>query len=314
MKRFRFIIKRLLSMIVIMFLVSFLVFVVLRMSDADPLTVMIGNNQSTPELRQSLTEKYHLDDPVHIQYLRWIKGVLSGDFGTDYVDGQDVKGLIMSRLPITFGLVIMSSVIGSVIAVIMGVAAALRKGRPSDAAISGLMLVLSGAPSFLVSILILIFMTKYVPGYSFIGTYTNFGEFLQRITIPSLIMALTFVAMLGRITRSNMINQLQSPYIATAAAKGLKQSNLTYKHAFHNAVIPVITVAGYMIAGSIGSTVIVEQVFSLPGIGGLLISAIEENNFPIVQILVLFMLGAYLVMSFVIDILYTVLDPRVDLK
>lgn len=148
MKRFRFIIKRLLSMIVIMFLVSFLVFVVLRMSDADPLTVMIGNNQSTPELRQALTEKYHLDDPVHIQYLRWIKGVLSGDFGTDYVDGQDVKGLIMSRLPITFGLVIMSSVIGSVIAVIMGVAAALRKGRPSDAAISGLMLVLSGAPSF----------------------------------------------------------------------------------------------------------------------------------------------------------------------
>lgn len=314
MKRFRFIIKRLLSMIVIMFLVSFLVFVVLRMSDADPLTVMIGNNQSTPELRQALTEKYHLDDPVHIQYLRWIKGVLSCDFGTDYVDGQDVKGLIMSRLPITFGLVIMSSVIGSVIAVIMGVAAALRKGRPSDAAISGLMLVLSGAPSFLVSILILIFMTKYVPGYSFIGTYTNFGEFLQRIMIPSLIMALTFVAMLGRITRSNMINQLQSPYIATAAAKGLKQSNITYKHAFHNAVIPVITVAGYMIAGSIGSTVIVEQVFSLPGIGGLLISAIEENNFPIVQILVLFMLGAYLVMSFVIDILYTVLDPRVDLK
>ena len=308
MKRFRFIIKRLLSMIVIMFLVSFLVFVVLRMSDADPLTVMIGNNQSTPELRQALTEKYHLDDPVHIQYLRWIKGVLSGDFGTDYVDGQDVKGLI------TFGLVIMSSVIGSVIAVIMGVAAALRKGKPSDAAISGLMLVLSGAPSFLVSILILIFMTKYVPGYSFIGTYTNFGEFLQRIMIPSLIMALTFVAMLGRITRSNMISQLQSPYIATAAAKGLKQSNITYKHAFHNAVIPVITVAGYMIAGSIGSTVIVEQVFSLPGIGGLLISAIEENNFPIVQILVLFMLGAYLVMSFVIDILYTVLDPRVDLK
>lgn len=176
------------------------------------------------------------------------------------------------------------------------------------------MLVLSGAPSFLVSILILIFMTKYVPGYSFIGTYTNFGEFLQRIMIPSLIMALTFVAMLGRITRSNMISQLQSPYIATAAAKGLKQSNITYKHAFHNAVIPVITVAGYMIAGSIGSTVIVEQVFSLPGIGGLLISAIEENNFPIVQILVLFMLGAYLVMSFVIDILYTVLDPRVDLK
>ncbi|MDO4944893.1 MAG: ABC transporter permease [Ruminococcus sp.] len=314
MKRLKFIIKRLISMIVIMLAVSFLVFVLLRMSDTDPLTVVIGNNQSTPELRQALAEEYHLNEPVHIQYLRWLKGVLVGDFGKDYVDGQDIKGLIMSRLPITFGLVIMSSLIGIAVAVLLGVTAALRKGKPSDAALSGIMLVLSGAPSFLVSILVLLFMTKYVPGYSFIGTYTNFGEFLQRITIPSIIMSLLFVAMLGRITRSNMINQLQSPYITTAIAKGLKKSSVTYKHAFHNAVIPVITVAGYMIAGAIGSSVIVEQVFSLPGIGGLLITAIQQNNFPVVQILVLFMLGVYLVMSFIVDILYTVLDPRVDLK
>ena len=222
--------------------------------------------------------------------------------------------MIMTRLPVTFGMVILSAIIGSVIAVIMGVTAALRRGKPADAGISSLMLVLSGTPSFLICILVLLFMTKYVPNYSFIGTFSNFGEFLQRIIIPSVIMSLTFIAMLGRITRSNMISQLQSPYINTAIAKGLSRGKITYKHAFHNAIIPVITVAGYMIAGSIGSTVIVEQVFSLPGIGGLLITAIEQNNFPIVQILVLFMLVAYLAMSFIVDILYTVLDPRVELK
>lgn len=314
MKRLRFIIKRLVSMIIIIFIVSFLVFFLLRLSKVDPVTVIIGNSQSTEELRQALIKEYHLDEPLHIQYLRWIKGVLVGDFGIDYVNGQDIKALIMSRLPVTFGLVIMSSLIGSVIAVVMGVTAALKKGKAADASLSALMLVLSGTPSFLICILVLLFMTKYVPGYTFIGTFSNFGEYLQRIMIPSIIMSLTFVAMLGRITRSNMISQLQSPYINTAAAKGLGNMSITYKHAFHNAIIPVITVAGYMVAGAIGSTAIVEQVFSLPGIGGLLITAIEQNNFPIVQILVLFMLTAYLLMSFIVDILYTILDPRVELK
>lgn len=314
MKRAIYIIKRFISMIVILAVCSLLIFFVLRMSKVDPLAVMIGNSRSTDELKASLTERYNLDKPLMEQYYIWISGVLKGDFGIDYIDGQNVRELISSRLPVTVGLVILSSIIGFFISIVMGVCSALKRGKAADSILSAIMLIVSGTPSFLISILVLIFMTVYVPSYSFIGTYSNFGEFLGRIIIPGVIMSLSLVAMLGRITRSSMIKQLGSAYISTAEAKGLSGFYITFKHAFHNAVIPVITAGGYMIAGSIGSTVIVEQIFSLPGIGGLLINAIQTNNYPIVQILVLFMLAVYLVMNFIIDILYIIVDPRVELE
>ena len=166
----------------------------------------------------------------------------------------------------------------------------------------------------MLSILAILFLSKYVPGYSFIGTYSNTAEFISRISVPGIIMAVGLVATLGRVTRSSMISQLQAPYMITAKAKGLGKFNKTFKHAFHNAVIPVLTVAGYMFAGAIGSTVLIEQIFSLPGIGGMLVTGIQQNNYPIVQVLVLVMLVSYLIMSFVVDILYAVVDPRVEMK
>lgn len=312
MKHTAYIIKRLVSMIVILLICSFLIFMTLRMSGVDPLSVMIGNSRSTDELKAVLTERYDLDKPLMVQYYIWISGILKGDLGIDYIDGQNVKNLISARLPVTLGLVVLSSIIGFIVSVIMGVLSAIYRGKTADSVLSALMLILSGTPSFLISILVLIFMTIYVPEYSFIGTYSNFGEFIQRIFIPGIIMSLSLVAMLGRITRSSMIKELQSPYISTAKAKGISGYALIFKHAFHNAVIPVITAGGYMIAGSIGASVIIEQIFSLPGIGGLLISAIETNNYPIVQVLVLLMLTVYLVMNFAMDILYMAIDPRVE--
>ncbi len=314
MKRAVYVIKRFLSMILILAICSMLIFFLLRLSKVDPLAVMIGNSRSSDELKAALTERYDLDKPLFTQYCIWISGVLKGDFGIDYIDGQNVRELISSRLPVTVGLVVLSSVIGFAISILMGVCAALKRGKAADSVISSIMLIVSGTPLFLISLVVLIFMMVYVSSYSFIGTYSNVGEFFGRIIIPSIIMSLTLIAMLGRITRSSMIKQLQSSYIDTAKAKGLGESTVTFKHAFHNAVIPVITAGGYMIAGSIGSTVIVEQIFSLPGIGGLLISAIQTNNYPIVQILVLFMLAVYLIMNFIIDILYIIVDPRVDLE
>lgn len=314
MKRFLFVLKRFCSMIFILAVASVLIFFLLRLFGSDSLSVMIGSARATDELKQTLTERYSLDEPLFTQYLIWIKGVLSGDFGIDYIDGQDIRQLIAARLPITLGLVIMSSIISFIIAIIMGVTAALNRNEAVDTGLSAVMLIITGMPSFLVSIVALIVITYWFPEVNFIGTYSNFGEYMQRITIPSCIMSLMPMAMLGRITRSSMIKQLQSPYIDTAKAKGIGERSVTYKHAFHNAVIPVITAGGYMVASSVGSTVIVEQVFSIPGIGGLLVTAIQQSNFPVIQILVLFMLTVYMVMSFMIDVLYTILDPRVELK
>ena len=313
MKYFRYVLKKLLGMIPIILIVSAVVFFLLRMSCVDPVTVMIGEKQATDELRESLKTQFNLDKPLLTQYWIWLKGVLTGDLGVDYINKQSIQELIVSRLPVTVGLVIMSSLFGMTFAIILGVIAALNRNKPADHILSVVMLFLTSVPNFVVSILVIVFCSKFIPGYSFVGAYSNFGEFLQRIFVPSLVMSLGVVAMLGRITRSSMISQLQAPHIITARAKGMDNFNVTFKHAFHNAVIPVITIAGLQFAGSVGGTVLIEQIFSLPGVGGLLISGIQQNNYPVVQILVLFMLVIYLVMSFVVDMLYAIIDPRVKL-
>ena len=313
MKYFRYVLKKLLGMIPIILIVSAVVFFLLRMSGVDPVTVMIGEKQATDELRESLKTQFNLDKTLLTQYWIWLKGVLTGDLGVDYINKQSIQELIVSRLPVTVGLVIMSSLFGMTFAIILGVIAALNRNKPADHILSVVMLFLTSVPNFVVSILVIVFCSKFIPGYSFVGAYSNFGEFLQRIFVPSLVMSLGVVAMLGRITRSSMISQLQAPHIITARAKGMDNFNVTFKHAFHNAVIPVITIAGLQFAGSVGGTVLIEQIFSLPGVGGLLISGIQQNNYPVVQILVLFMLVIYLVMSFVVDMLYAIIDPRVKL-
>ena len=300
----KYILKKLIQIVVITFLVSLLVFFSLRLNPTSPLTVIIGNKQSTPELQQQYTEQFDLDEPLLKQYIIWLKGIAHGDLGIDYVQKQPILNQIIDRIPITIGLVLFSTILGTVIAILIGVLAAMKRGTWIDSALSTLMLVISS----------ILFLSKYVPGYSFIGTYSNTAEFISRISVPGIIMAIGLVATLGRVTRSSMISQLQAPYMITAKAKGLGKFNKTFKHAFHNAVIPVLTVAGYMFAGAIGSTVLIEQIFSLPGIGGMLVTGIQQNNYPIVQVLVLVMLVSYLIMSFVVDILYAVVDPRVEMK
>lgn len=314
MKYLTYALKKLVTMIFIIFIVSIAVFFLLRASGVDPVTVMIGEKQATDELRESLRQQFDLDKPLFIQYGIWIKGVLSGDLGIDYINKQSINELILSRIPVTAGLVVLSSLFGMTFAIVLGVIAALNRNKTTDRVLTVLMLFLTSIPNFVVSILVIVFCTKFIPGYSFVGTYANFAEYLSRIFVPSLVMSLGVIAMLGRITRSSMISQLQAPHILTANAKGMDEFNVTFKHAFHNAVLPVLTIAGLQFAGSVGGTVLIEQIFSLPGVGGMLVSGIQQNNYPVVQILVLFMLVVYLTMSFVVDLLYAIVDPRVKLK
>lgn len=314
MNKVVYILKKIFSMFVIALLVSMFVFFALRISDIDPVTIIIGNKQSTEELRQQYITEFGLDQTVFKQYIDWLVNIFHGDLGNDWVSRQSISMQIAEKLPVTLGLVIISSVIGTTLAILLGVLAAKYKGKPGDTIISVFMLIISSIPSFLLGILAIIFCVSYVPSYSFIGTYSNFSEYISRLMLPSVVMALSLVAILGRVTRSSMIQQLQAPYIVTAKAKGISENSIVYKHAFHNGVIPVITVAGYMIAASIGSTVLVESVFSLPGIGGMLIDAILQNNYPVVQVLVLILLAVYMIVSFIVDVLYTIIDPRVTIN
>ena len=310
----KYVLRRLLAMIPILLIVSFAIFFLLRMSGSSELATIIGEKQATEELKAQVTEEYGLDQPMLLRYFDWLKGVAVGDFGKDYTSGQDVGELIASRIPVTLGLVGISFAAGTILAIILGVIAALYKNKPVDTGISLVMLFFSSVPSFLVCVIVLILMVKFVPGYSFVGTYNNTAEFFQRISVPAAIMALGQLALLGRVTRSSMTSQLQAPYITTAKAKGISRNSIIFKHAFHNAVIPVLTVAGSTLASSIGGTVLIERIFSLPGIGGLLISGVQTSNYPVVQILVMIMLLIYLMVSLIVDLLYVIVDPRVQLK
>lgn len=308
-----YIAKRLVAMIPILLIVSFAVFFLLRLSGSSEMATIIGEKQASDELKARIIEEYGLDDPLFLRYINWLKGVFTGNLGKEYTSGQDVGELIITRIPVTLGLVGISFVIGTLLAILLGVIASLHRNKPIDTIISLVMLFFSSVPGFLICVVTLIVVAKFIPGYSFVGTYTNFSEYIQRIMLPAVIMSLGHLALLGRVTRSSMTSQLQSPYIITANAKGISSNDVTYKHAFHNAVIPVLTVAGNSLAGAIGSTVLIEQIFSLPGIGGLLVSGVQTNNYPVVQILVMLMLLIYLMVSLLVDLLYVIVDPRVSL-
>lgn len=308
-----YIAKRLVAMIPILLIVSFAVFFLLRLSGSSEMATIIGEKQASDELKARIIEEYGLDDPLFLRYINWLKGVFTGNLGKEYTSGQDVGELIITRIPVTLGLVGISFVIGTLLAILLGVIASLHRNKPIDTILSLVMLFFSSVPGFLICVVTLIVVSKFIPGYSFVGTYTNFSEYIQRIMLPAVIMSLGHLALLGRVTRSSMTSQLQSPYIITANAKGITSNDVTYKHAFHNAVIPVLTVAGNSLAGAIGSTVLIEQIFSLPGIGGLLVSGVQTNNYPVVQILVMLMLLIYLMVSLLVDLLYVIVDPRVSL-
>lgn len=305
--------KRIIVMIPILLVVSFAIFFLLRLSGSSELATIIGEKPASDELKAKVIEEYGLDDSMFLRYINWLKAALTGNFGKDYTSGQNVGELIATRIPVTLGLVGISFVLGTLLAILLGVIASLHRNKPIDTIISLIMLFFSSVPGFLVCVVVLIVVAKFVPSNSFVGTYSNAAEYFQRILPPAVIMSLGHLALLGRVTRSSMTSQLQSPYIITANAKGISKQSVTYKHAFHNAVIPVLTVAGNSLAGAIGSTVLIEQIFSLPGIGGLLVSGVLTNNYPVVQILVMLMLTIYLVVSLLVDLLYVIVDPRVSL-
>lgn len=314
MEYLKYAIKRILAMIPIVIVVSLVVFFLLRLSGSDSASIIMGDKPATEEARAAIIEQYHLDEPVIMQYVYWAGNVLKGDFGTSYVNGQSVKELIASRVPITVGLMILHSIIGITLAILVGVIAAIHRNTWIDSVISVIMLVIRSIPTFIISIVVLVWIVGHVDGYNLAGGFNNFGEFMQKIAAPSIIMGVSMICMLGRITRSSMISQLQAPYILTAKAKGIPEKDIVYKHAFHNAVLPVLTVAGLQFAGSIGGSVLIEQIFSLPGMGALLTEGIQKFNYPVVQIVVLIMLLSYLIMSLVVDLLYAIVDPRVKLK
>jgi peptide/nickel transport system permease protein len=312
MRYVTFFIKRLLILAFTLLIVSFVVFLLLRASGIDPIDVLQGQKKTaTDEAKAELAEQFHLDKPLVHQYFIWLDGAVKGDLGIDYINRQSVTSLIGARVQVTVGLVVIGMLIAFLIAIPLGILSSVFKNTWIDHLISVIMLILTSTPGFLAAIIILVLITKLMPGYQIVGTYENFGQYISRLIIPSMCMSLATLALIERITRSSMISTMQSDFILTTKAKGMGAGNIIFKHGFHNSVIPVLTVSAIMVGGAVAATFLVEQVFSLPGIGSLLTESVMKYNYPVIQALTLLMLIIFQVISLIVDFVYFLIDPRI---
>lgn len=310
----RFVIKRLLQMALIVFLASILIFAMVRVTPSDPIASMTKGKRISHETREALVRQYHLDKTVPEQYVIWITGALRGDLGNSYGKKQPVTDIIASRLPTTLQIVLMSAVMAIALSIPIGIICAVKMNTLIDRLLSTLTLILVASPVFLTAIVLMLVFALKLRWFPSFGAGKTFAENLYYLFLPSLALSLSMVALIARITRSNMIEQLNAPYATTAVAKGIPYRTVVMKHCFKNTVIPVVTVASLQIGTMIVGAVLVENVFALGGIGDVLISAIKASDYPVVQGITLLLVTVFALINLLVDILYAAIDPRIRLE
>ena len=295
-----------------MFVASVSIFLILRLVPGDPAQIALGTN-ATPELVAQTRREFGLDQPLILQYWQWISGIPFGNFGTSFVTGQDISPQIIDRVQVTLILVLLAITVALLIAIPMGTFAAVRHGKVSGLAISGASQVLMAVPGFLAGIiLVAVFAVqlRWLPANGWAAPIEG-AEFLSHAALPVLALASVQAAILTRYVRSAVLEVMNEDFLRTARAKGLSPMGALFKHGLRNAAIPVLTVTSVQFAALIIGAVVVERVFVIPGIGSLLIDSISNRDMLAVQGVVVVLVGITLVLNLVVDLLYTVIDPRI---
>jgi peptide/nickel transport system permease protein len=286
----------------------------LRLIPGDPVVQMLGP-EYTPEAADALRHKLGLNQPLHIQYLLWFGHMLTGDLGGSIATGETVSGIIATGLPKTLSLAGLSFLIAVVIAVPAGIIAALRRNTAFDFAASIVAFIGVSMPSFWFGILlILIFAVqlRWLPAIGYAELREDgFVAWLERLILPSLAIGAGYSAILMRFVRAGLLEVLGSDYVRTARAKGVRERGVVLRHALRNALIPVVTVIGIQLALLLSGTVVVETVFSIRGIGRILVGAIFDRDYPIVQGVILLIAVIFVLANLIVDIVYTFIDPRI---
>jgi peptide/nickel transport system permease protein len=311
-----YVIRRVLDLAFVLFGVSVLIFMMLRLIPGDAVAIMLGANVDiTPERVEALRRQLGLHLPLHQQYAQWLGGVLQGDFGQSIWTGRPVADEIVGRLPVTLQLSFMALALAIVVSFPMGMIAAGARGGRADTIVRLASIVGLTLPSFWVGVLLLYVTSMYLPRWPTIG-YVPFAEDpvgnLARMALPTFAVALPMIAALTRILRSSLLEVLSLDYIRTGKAKGLAQRTLFYKHALRNAMIPVVTVIGVQVGYLLSGVVVIEQVFAIPGLGRLVIGAINERNYPLAQGVILVATVVFVFVNLVVDLAYAWIDPRVE--
>jgi peptide/nickel transport system permease protein len=292
-----------------------LVFLMVRLVPGDVVTNLIGIDGSvSQERRAELRRLFGLDLPIHQQFATWFGGLLRGDLGTSLRTDRPVAEDLALRFPVTVQLALMALVLALVIAVPLGVMAAVQRGRWPDTVASVFALIGIAAPSFWIAILLILFFSlrlRLFPPTGFVLFNENPLENLRVMFLPALSLGFSLAAATTRIVRSSLLEVLNLDYIRTGRAKGLTERALVYRHALRNALIPVVTVIGLQVGTLLGGTVIIEQIFGLPGIGRFALEGINLRDYPVVQGTVLLVAGAFVFVNVLVDALYALIDPRV---
>lgn len=303
-----FFLKRLFRLLVTLLLISTIVFFVIRVIPGDPAAVIAGID-ATPEAVQAIREKLGTDIPMFKQYVSWLGSLARFDFGESLMTGVPVRDLILQRLPLTLSLAFLGIIIGMLIAIPLGVMSAVKRWSFWD--YFGMIFSQAGIalPSFWLGIILLLIFAVKIPIFPLFGSGS-----LKHLILPALSLGFARAAVILRLTRASMVEELSKEYVITARAKGLTEKMVKYKHALKNALIPVITISGIQFGYMLGGAIIIEQVFSLPGLGRLFLTGIYQRDFTLIQGGVIFVAAMFSFINFLVDILYSVLNPRIRLE
>lgn len=308
--------RRILLLIITVALVSVITFAVFQILPGDPVRTMLGTEADEAQI-ENLRNELGLNRPLYEQYFDWIKGLFTGDLGDSIRFSMPVSELLMERLPVTISVASMALLITVLVALPLGIFAARRQNKFSDVALSSITQLGMAIPSFWLGMILIIYIGMNVDFFRING-YIPWSESvkgaLSTLILPALTIAIPQIAVKFRYVRTSMLEQMQLDYVRTIRSKGLPEKLVVYKHILKNALIPILTIFGLITAEVVAGTIIVEQVFALPGVGQLLITSISYRDFPLVQGIVMYITVAVVFINFVVDILYSVIDPRVRLR
>lgn len=284
-----------------------------RSLPGDPAVALSGEGRD-PAVIEAIRARYGLDQPLPVQYVRWASLALVGDLGASAKTGAPVTRIVLERIPITLQLALMSLLAAMAVGIPLGVLAAVRRGRLADYVGSGVALLGLSMPTFwlgIVLILVFAIALRWLPASGYVSPFTDPLDSLRRMLLPAIVLGSGFGAVLMRQVRSAMVESLQADYVRTARAKGLGEARVVGIHALRNSLITVVTIVGLELGALISGSVVTEQIFLIPGFGRLVLESISTRDYPLIQGVALFSAGGYIALNFLVDVVYSLLNPRI---
>jgi peptide/nickel transport system permease protein len=312
-----YILRRLVQLIPVLFIASFIVFFIIHLIPGDPVEIMLGEERYDRQQYELLRKKLGLDEPLAVQYAHWLGRVARGDLGQSLRTQRPVLDTVLERFPATLYLALASLVLGIVIALPAGTLAAVKQNTIYDYSAMGFALFGIAVPNFFFALLLILGFGLYLgwfPTLGYIDPTTNFPRFLWHLTLPAVVLGTDLASTVTRYVRAEMLEQLRLDYVRTARAKGVPRRQVVFKHALKNSLIAATTVVGLQVGRLLGGSSVIETVFAWPGVARLVLEAVYSRDYPLLQGAVLFLAFTYVGVNLLVDVLYKWLDPRISLK